>query len=233
VSIDIFNPKIVDIIGEKLKKKVDCLKREIPDLITGFNNLGYGGPSQYALDLYKHVIVNHKNRKVQALLKDEKFIKLLYDTLCNWGMNKRGAKMKPFDDFLKNIQSNSEKILKLSKFKLHEITKDEIWGIKSALKDLFLGLDLMESKGTFVSNSKVMHYVLPDLVMPMDRTYTLTFFYGNGYNINNPTKKFLDVFTCSWLIAKDIDLSKYLDDNWNQTIPKVIDNAIIYKVSSC
>jgi hypothetical protein len=67
----------------------------------------------------------------------------------------------------------------------------------------------------------------------MDRTYTLTFFYGNGININNPTKKFLEVFTCSWLIAKDIDLSKYLDDNWNQTIPKVIDNAIIYKVSSC
>ena len=84
----------------------------------------------------------------------------------------------------------------------------------------------MNSKGRLVSNSKIMHFILPHLVMPMDRKNTLMFFYNNTGESKN---KFLEIFESSWYIAKRMNLSYYLDDDWNRTIPKIIDNAIIAK----
>jgi len=46
-----------------------------------------------------------------------------------------------------------------------------------------------------------------------------------------PQLKFLEIFEVSWNVAKRVNLSTFLDDNWNQTIPKVIDNMIIAKMS--
>ena len=38
---------------------------------------------------------------------------------------------------------------------------------------------------------------------------------------------FLEIFECTYFITRNIDLKKYLDKKWNQSVPKVIDNSII------
>ena len=82
----------------------------------------------------------------------------------------------------------------------------------------------MKSGAKLISNSKVMHYILPDLVMPMDGQNTLEFFFGN----QNETKdKFLTILTCSREISQKTNLTEFLDNGWHQSIPKVIDNAIL------
>jgi len=213
-------------MNKKLKAKADFLIKEIPNLIEGFNKWGYRqGPELY---FYKRVLSEVRKNKLENLLKNEKFVELLYATLVSWDMNSRGAKMKYFDDFFRNILDNIENFLELSKFKLHLISDDELEEAKSKLKKLYSNLVLMKSNGRLVSNSKTMHFILPDLVMPMDKANTLKFFYGNT---DESIKKFLEIFECFWYISKNIDLSKYLDNGWNQTIPKVIDNAIIYKMT--
>ena len=75
---------------------------------------------------------------------------------------------------------------------------------------------------------KVMHFILPDLIMPIDRQNTLTFFYGHTGELEN---YFIRIFGYSYEIAQRIDLRPFLDDTWNQSVPKVIDNAIISKMS--
>jgi len=87
----------------------------------------------------------------------------------------------------------------------------------------------MKTSGRLVSNSKVMHFVLPDLVMPMDRENTLRFFFGNT---GESPSRFLDIMDCSYHVARKIDLRRFLDKKWNQSITKVVDNAIISAMNS-
>jgi len=73
-----------------------------------------------------------------------------------------------------------------------------------------------------------MHFILPDLIMPIDRKNTLNFFYGNAAELEN---YFTRIFSYSYEIAHRIDLQSFPDSTWNQSVPKIIDNAIISKMS--
>ena len=212
-------------MNKKLKEKIDLLIKEIPTLIRKFDEWRYRkGPDLY---FYKRTISEIRNNKLEDLLKNKKFIELIYATLVSWDMNSRRARIKYFDEFSKNILEYKEYFVELSNFKLNTIPKDKLEEVKSKLEYLYSRLILMKSGGRLVSNSKTMHFILPDLIIPIDRVNTLMFFYGNT---NESKNKFLEIFECSWYVAKDINLSKYLDGNWNQTIPKIIDNAIIFKM---
>lgn len=211
-----------------IEEKVKILVEEIPGLIERFNKWGYRkGPDFY---FYKEVMNLVKNNNIKELLKDRNFIEKIYATLTSWDMNSRGAKMKYFDEFYENIISNKEKFIELTNLKLENLTEKDIKEVKIHLNDLYSKLDLMKTGGRIVSNSKVIHYLLPNLVMPIDRKNTLMFFYGNT-NESKKTYQFLEIFECSWRVVQLLDLGPYLDDNWNQTIPKIIDNAIIAKMS--
>jgi len=111
---------------------------------------------------------------------------------------------------------------------LNRLNKIDFLKVKEILGKLYDNLSLMETKGKLVSNSKMMHYLLPDLVIPMDRQNTLNFFFGNT---NESKEKFLDIIECTYYITQEINLSKFLDDEWNQSVPKIIDNAIICECS--
>jgi len=89
-------------------------------------------------------------------------------------------------------------------------------------------MHVMKSSGKLVSNSKTMHFIIPDLVMPMDPQNTLNFFFRNT---GESKSRFLTVFERSYQIAKAIDLGPFLDEEWNLSKPKVIDNAIISYMS--
>jgi hypothetical protein len=59
----------------------------------------------------------------------------------------------------------------------------------------------------------------------MDRNNTLTYFYGNTGESEN---KYLEIFKFSYELTKsNPNFMSLLDNNWNTSIPKMIDNAII------
>lgn len=219
------------------KEKLDqFLINEIADnisvLIKGFNEWGY----RKKLDYYFYRLIIQKKREftLKELLKDNvnnEFIVLIYSTLISWDMAIRNAKIKNYKEFEKELISQRDNIIDLSEFKLNELTEDSIEIVKSKLKILYKGLKLMETNPRIVSNSKTLHFLLPELIIPIDSRNTMRYFSvcENPKNSENPTP-FLKIFEYSWKIAQKIKSEDLIDDKWNPTIPKIIDNAIIYSM---
>ncbi len=183
------------------------------------------GPSLYFYS--KTINRRRQTPKIEKFLKDEYNIELLYATLVSWDMNSRGAKMKDFSDFKSNIQSNIDTFISLEKKSKNILTTD-LKDIQELLTSLYNGLSLMVTNQRLVSNSKLLHFLFPDLLMPMDGKNTLLFCYGNT---SESIHKYLDILGMSFDIArKEIDWTTIVvndDKLWNRSIPKVIDNAIL------
>ncbi|MFH1595004.1 MAG: hypothetical protein ABIG94_01355, partial [Pseudomonadota bacterium] len=61
--------------------------------------------SGHDLSFYRELIIMHrKHGKLEPLLENNAFVKLLYETLEKWNMNQRGARLVAFDDFMKSIR---------------------------------------------------------------------------------------------------------------------------------
>lgn len=156
------------------------------------------------------------------------FIELVYVTLSAWNMNSRGAKLQEFEPFRKSIIKSKKSFTLLRNYRLNDMGNTEV---STLLEGLFNSLDLVaEGKPPLVTFSKTLHFFLPELVVPIDRTYTMTYFYNNT-NVPNTYasqfKRFIDIELECCSLSKRINLSKYKDKIWNSTIPKIIDNMII------
>ena len=104
--------------------------------------------------------------------------------------------------------------------------------ILKLLENVFCGLEVMKSKRRIVGVSKTLHFLIPDLIMPIDGKYTMTYFYGyNKYSDKAQAefKTFKEIFLETHKIMKELNLTQADVDNqdWNTSVPKLIDNAII------
>lgn len=192
-------------------------------------------PSIY---LYKKIFEKQKiaDYKVEKLVSDREFLDLVYVTLISWNMNMRGAKMVNIDTFVESIQGFSKNIFQLKDKELHLLSENEFEEVLRLTKPLFLGLKVMKSKSKIVGVSKTLHFLLPKLFPPMDRRYTMNFFYGHLNYFNDENKEF-DSFSILlrefYKITQKLKLNSKDVDNilWNTTVPKLIDNAIIGYIS--
>ena len=202
--------------------KIKFIVKNYQVLIKNFNEWGYRrGPDLY---FYKKLMSIVKNANLERIIGTKDFLEIAYATLVSWDMNCRRAKMKYFEEFYENIINNKQFFIELSSYRLEKLSKEEINEIAEKLSEIYDNLNIMHSGGKLVANSKIMHFLLPRLVMPMDRGNTLKFFYNDS---SESKRRFLEIFRCSWYIANHIDLKRYLDDDWNQAIPKIIDNIIL------
>lgn len=244
---------LIDVLEEPDNER-EGIRQKINSEILG------KGPDLY---FYKKVVAQTKQTspvKIRKLLKKKEFIELLYATLASWGMHSRGAKMKDFCEFSQSICKNISLFTQLAKYNLEEDLSKEMLnpkdnGIVELLLELFNSLDIMRSRkkankeaSKLVANSKLMHFILPNLVMPIDRTHTVEFFKGckrvrlpprmpeNWNRLDEENKSDVRAFLrihqrVSEMIQKQEILRRLkalVDSEWNQTVPKVIDNLIIY-----
>ena len=156
------------------------------------------------------------------------FIELVYVTLAAWNMNSRGARLSDFKTFCSSLLAQKKVMEKLEGFRLRSLEKTEI---QETLEKLFLDLVLVDKgKPPLVTFSKTLHFFFPELIGPIDRTYTLNFFYGHTNipkSLDGQYRRFIDIELEFARFAGAISLSGYKDRIWNTTVPKVIDNAII------
>jgi len=204
-------------------------------------NHEFGGPSTYF-----HVECIKEGKKDFLSFRH---IELIYATLTSWGMHRMGnpeqtkAKMVNFDVFAQSIEKNKELLTELHNEKLESTNLEEI---KDKLKTLFKNLEGSISKSKLVANSKIMHHLLWDLIPPMDRNFTIRFFYypkdqffsksKNGKRkLKNISYKNEEEFGMFWAMLcemKDIAKKERLkfkitDENFDTSIPKIIDNLIM------
>lgn len=202
--------------------KIKAINNTITTRIADINSRYRSGPSLY---FYRRVLaLRYKFPKISTFLSSKHNLEILYAVLVSWDMNSRGAKMKYFDDFKGSLISCLPKLEAIeNKFKIFDIARED--EMLELLKNAYLNLELMETKGRLVSNSKCLHFLFPSLCMPMDRVNTLQYLFNNT---NESTKRYLDIIRFQFeVLQQSVQFEKYLDDNWNQSVPKLIDNAII------
>ncbi len=186
------------------------------------------------LSFYREIIDMHrKSNGLDSLLNDKVFYSKVWSTLEKWNMNQRRAKLVSLDSLKQSILAHRLGLIKLYQYKLHLITEDRInHEIKGLLKEVFFGLQVMKSKRRIVGVSKALHFLLPDLVMPIDGRYTMQFFYGYNKCPNDMEVEFstfMELFMKSYKVVNRLDLTQndVNNEGWNTSVPKLIDNAII------
>jgi hypothetical protein len=203
---------------QKINDIVSVIKTRISNI-----NAHYGKDA--GLYFYTRVFeLRTKSCNIESFLNNEYHIEILYATLASWGMNSRGAKMKYFDDFRRNLSFCLTQFNQIERFEKEKNYEQIYLNLSKAYKNL----NLMRTRNKLVSNSKTLHFLFPNLCVPMDCIHTLKYFFGNTGESEN---KFLEIVHLTFeIITSDGDLSSYIDNGWNKTIPKIIDNAIILLV---
>lgn len=192
-----------------------CLQQDI--------DLNDYGPSLY---FYRQIMEKRRTcTSVSDFLSEKSNIELLYATLVSWKMDTRGAKMLYFDDFKEYLLSCSNHFQFLENY---QVNNNDDWDeYLTMIRETYDYLWVMKTGSRFVSNSKTLHFLLPDQFVPMDKRYTLKYLYNNNHESSN---RYIEIFEFMYEIIeilKEIHAERYLDDLRNQTIPKLIDNAIM------
>jgi hypothetical protein len=178
-------------------------------------------PGQY---LYKLAMEFPNERKFT-----EKFIELTYTTLIAWNMNQRGAKLSEYEIFKNSLIEHKERIRSLERFRIEKNLDGR--ELTNEIEFLFKNLKLVSiDKPKLVTFSKTLHFFLPNLLMPIDRSYTLHFFYNSTNVPKDDVKQIIiynDILNQFRQLSEVYNFKIHLDRNWNRNIPKIIDNIII------
>ena len=187
----------------------------------------FGGPSLFfhrrALD----------TRHAPPLLRHLEYV---YATLASWGMHRMGrggSKMRTFEEFRASIEPLRPQIAAAQGFRPDGMREAEWF----TLKHIFVSLRIMKSGTSLVGNSKVMHHMLPNIVPPIDRQYTLRYLYGAttiANDVDGEWRMMREIMSGFFLpVANDAEFSAKanrwiaLQRPWDTSVMKVIDNVLI------
>ena len=196
--------------------------------------------------LYEQILLSSRKDVVS-----DDLIELVHKMVKAFGMNRLSVKLSELTDFKKSIIEQADTIQSLAKFKLEKV-KETDEAFKKEICTLFCNLDglngLTKTNVSLVTFSKTMHFLLPNLFMPIDRRYTLQFYYADvPFKRDRNMQHMIDTrekqVECLFQIFEDFrqyaqkhheklnDVITKAKDNsnshWNRNIPKVIDNIII------
>ena len=138
------------------------------------------------------------------------------------------------DQFKRVLRQHKKQIRRLEQFKIETVTTDHWSDLWSVIKSL----EITKHRPRLVSGTKVLHHILPSLVVPVDRMYMRMFLFAYGPNDFEPEpndsgecerETFRVAFQCFSRVASAIK-SKVADyrrrNEVHTSITKVIDNAI-------
>ena len=186
----------------------------------------------YLLLLNKYII----GKELGNAFNESDFFELLYATLCSWDMNTRGAKLREFKDFKISIIENKEHIIKLQKYRIEELKESQLNNeVFPQLENIFKNLKIANNKTQIVSLSKTLHFMLPYLIMPIDRRYTMSYLYGyDNYSDDwkSEFKTFKEIFSFFHEVTKNANIANLnnkslIRKRLNTSVTKILDNAII------
>jgi len=200
----------------------------------GIFNSNYAAVGQSKEPNYKSIINQyHAAANYSALVSSAMYINLLYAALIEFSMTQRGARLVPQPHFQSSILKHVPTLSLLSSYRLENIDNKSFTNIFSNLWVLFQGLEVMASSSKLVGVSKAMHFLLPNLVMPIDRKSVLRFYYDQTspnvpVSLHKQFQVLQDVFESYRDLGQHLplNLSNWDGNWWNKSVPKRIDNAI-------
>jgi len=203
----------------------------------------FGGPS-----IYFHI------QAIQAQKTDflsDRHIEMIYATLASWGMHKMGdpeitkAKMVEFPEFKLSIIKHRDPLKQLSFLRMDLYSQEQYGKYIDDLKQIYYTLKVSISEATIVAHSKTLAHILPNLIPPIDRQYTIRFFTQQNKNFFTESGKYRPINLPRGIDAQFADFKKYCcrmkkifdqcdhklftidKETFNTSYPKIIDNLIM------
>jgi hypothetical protein len=134
------------------------------------------------------------------------FYEFVYATLTSWGMHRMGkrvaAKLTEFPTFRATVREFLGRVEDLRGVSICGLDGTEVPTMAKRLAVLVETPGITASGAPLVANTKTLHFLLPDLVPPVDRTYTCRFFCGRTQPQGTAAEVFTTVFTQLQGLAK-------------------------------
>jgi hypothetical protein len=237
-------------INTGFRRKVDVdsileLELTFGDFVAHFNEMElFDGPSSYFHGKTMRLLEEHQCIIADAI-EDNDYVEALYATLATWGLHRVGnganemidrdqfvqlleqlePLVRPFEDL--HLAELAPDLSETSRVKADEVA-DQLWAIIETIQ-------IANNNARLVAGTKLLHHLLPNLVPPMDRRYTLNFFYDNN-NLNGRTSErsafkqlFRSFFVIAYLCQEEIEGIREGGNAFrmNTSFTKVLDNAIV------
>ncbi len=217
---------------QRAEYRVNELIEFFNDYIDFFNRSNlFVGPSLY---FHKKTLDRLElNQDPAKAIEDEIFFDYLYAMLTAWGMHRMGpgsTKLTEMNILKESFRKQKNKIELLSNYEIDSISNNDILYVTSKIWELIENLEISVSKTKIVAGSKALHHLFPKLIPPIDREYTIRFFY-NRTNMNQGDKKaFEEIYPYLIKIAKSCkdDIKRQIGNGSMATSKtKIIDNAVV------
>jgi len=222
----------------------------IDDLIGDFvGYLDYFAKTTPVDSKYRTYLATVQLRKdlgsAAAAMQSDEFLETLHNTMANFfGFGWRKI-LLPIEELKTELRRHSPLIESFDGKKLGaepNETADKLWELINQLKlttdgkkkkkrgDELETADKEKEKSKLVSGSKALHLLLPDLVVPIDRTYTGAFLYryNDDFNREKEQQTFRIAFATFGKIAKAANPEAYVGtQEVHANLTKTIDNGVI------
>jgi hypothetical protein len=226
--------------------------RNEDDLITNFDHYykrslevlkEFGGPS-----IYFHV---QSIKEQEAAFLSDRHIEMIYATLASWGMHKMGnpdetkTKLVEYSNFRESILRHRERLHKFRSLWMDSCTQEQYKKYVDDLEQVYRTLKVSIAEATIVAHSKTLAHILPNLIPPIDRQYTVRFFTQDNKKFFTPSGKFRLVSLPQGIDAQFADFRMYCcriktlfdrsdhhlfnidKETFNTSFPKIMDNLIM------
>lgn len=166
---------------------------------------------------------------VRAAVADERFVDSLRRMLIAWGIGRRASTLASetrFTEALREAVPDLETLepLTIDAPQLPADIADRLWLVIDSL-------GVVENYARIVAGTKTLHHLLPDLIMPMDRRYTGTFFGLGAHEWQHPVyqrRAFRVMYSQLAAVAQRVQPQQYVTGaGWRTSRTKIIDNALI------
>jgi hypothetical protein len=192
----------------------------------------FTGPS---IHFYRRaMLLRARHREITSALNDEDFLDALYATLTAWGMHRMGpgmAKLRPLEEIRASLDELRDDIGLLDALDITRIGERKAADVTRQLWRVIARLRVGAGETRIVANSKTLHLLLPALVPPIDREYTLRFFYGHRDLKRGDEATFSELFPRMCGVAsacgETIRRAAGSERGMHLAVSKVVDNAIV------
>jgi hypothetical protein len=155
------------------------------------------------------------------------------------------AKMVEFEKFKQSIAAQRSKLKEFTTLGTDSCHDQQYVNYLEDLKGIYYGLEVSISDATIVAHSKTLAHILPNLIPPIDRQYTVRFFTQDNKEFFTESGKYRLVNLPKGIEAQFNDFEKYAScmkalfnrcdrglftinkASFNTSYPKIMDNLIM------
>jgi len=208
--------------------KFEHLKTDYHIYLPYLSNLheDFGGPSVY---FHQQALIECS----QNFLSN-RHIEMIYATLSSWGMHRMGktkTKMVSFDIFKSSVMKMASDLEELRFLNLTQFDYPPN-DLLQRIQHICFRLQVSISNSKIVGNSKALAHIIPNLVPPIDRQYSIRFFaqkLANFKDTNEEASFYLHILQKCFELVQILKFDPHItiDNRFNSSLPKIFDNLLM------